>query len=277
MRATHSQKVGTGSNKRPEKLNVYIRNSWRTNLQLIRSIGNMIGYKRSLSEWQCLSEVKMGRGSPIPRMLRRKIVEQYQKGVSQRKIAKNLKLSSSTVHNIIQRFRESGTISVRKGQGRKTILDARDLRALGRHCITYRNATVMEITTWAQEYFQKTLSVNTIHCAIRRCRLKLYRSKKKPYLNMIQKRRPFLWAKAHLKWTVEKRFCGQTNTNLKFFLENWDAMSSGQKRTRTTQVVISAQFRSLHLWWYGVAWVRVAWAACTSGKAPSMLKGISKF
>ncbi|KAK3513120.1 hypothetical protein QTP70_001693 [Hemibagrus guttatus] len=137
-------------------------------------------------------------------MLRRKIVEQYQKGVSQRKIAKSLKLSSSTVHNIIQRFRESGTISVRKGQGRKTIPDARDLRALRRHCITYRDATVMEITTWAQEYFQKTLSVNTIHRAIRRCRLKLYRSKKKPYLNMIQKCRRFLWAKAHLKWTVAK-------------------------------------------------------------------------
>ncbi|KAK3535188.1 hypothetical protein QTP70_004749 [Hemibagrus guttatus] len=156
------------------------------------------------TEEQDREEVKMGRGSPIPPMLRRKIEEQYQKGVSQRKIAKSLKLSSSTVHNIIQRFRESGTISVRKGQGRKTILDARDLRALRRHCITYRNATVMEITTWAQEYFQKTLSVNTIHRAIRRCRLKLYRSKKKPYLNMIQKRRHFLWAKAHLKWTVAK-------------------------------------------------------------------------
>ncbi len=183
-------------------------------------------------------------------MLQRQIVEQYQKGVSQRKIAKSLKLSSSTVHNIIQRFRESGTISVRKGQGRKTILDAHDLRAFRWHCITYRSATVMEITTWAQKYFQKTLSVNTIHRAIRRCRLKLYRSKKKPYLNMIQKRRRFLWAKAHLKWTVakwKKLFCGQTNQNLKFFLENWDAMSSGLKRTRTTQVVISAQFRSLHL------------------------------
>lgn len=158
-------------------------------MQLIRSIGNMIGYKKSLSEWQCLSEVKMGRGSPIPPMLRQKIVEQYQKGVSQRKIAKSLKLSSSTII---------------KGQGRKTILNARDLRALRRHCITHRNATVMEITTWAQEYFQKTLSVNTIHRAIHRCRLKLYRSKKKPYLNGNQKRRRFLWAKAHLKWTLAK-------------------------------------------------------------------------
>uniref|UniRef100_A0A9J8CMQ7 Transposase Tc1-like domain-containing protein n=1 Tax=Cyprinus carpio carpio TaxID=630221 RepID=A0A9J8CMQ7_CYPCA len=76
--------------------------------------------------------------------------------------------------------------------------------AVRRHCITYRNATVMKITTWAQEYFQKTLSVNTFHRAIRRRRLKLYRSKKKPYLNMIQKRKHFLWAKAHLKWTVAK-------------------------------------------------------------------------
>ncbi|KAK3514601.1 hypothetical protein QTP70_021513 [Hemibagrus guttatus] len=168
-----------------------------------RSAGMSLYCSRSSIASQ-MFKVKMGRGSPIPSMLRRKIVEQYQKGVSQRKIAKSLKLSSSTVHNIIQRFRESRTISVRKGQGRKTILDARDLRALRRHCITYRNATVMEITTWAQEYFQKTLSVNTIHRAIRRCRLKLYRSKKKPYLNMIQKRRRFLWAKAHLKWTVAK-------------------------------------------------------------------------
>ncbi len=199
--------------------------------------------------WQCLSEVKMGRGSPIPPMLRRKIVEQYQKGVSQRKIAKSLKLSSSTVHNIIQRFRESGTISVRKDQGRKTILDARDLRALRRHCITYRNATVMEITSWAQEYFQKTLSVNTIHRAIRRCRLKLYRVKKEAISKHDPEAQAFSLGQGSFKmdWQSGKLFCGQTNQNLKFFLENWDAMSSGLKRTRTTQVVISAQFRSLHL------------------------------
>ncbi len=251
MRATHSKKVGTGSNKRPEKLNVHIRNSWRTNLQLIRSIGNMIGYKKEPLRVAVSLRSQDGKGiTNSPNAAAKKIVEQCQKGVSQRKIAKSLKLSSSTVHNIIQRFRESGTISVRKGQGRKTILDARDLRALRRHCITYRNATVMEITTWAQEYFQKTLSVNTIHRAIRRCRLKLYRSKKKPYLNMIPEAQAFSLGQGSFKMDcgkVEKLFCGQTNQNLKFFLENWDAMSSGLKRTRTTQVVISAQFRSLHL------------------------------
>ena len=186
-----------------------------------------------------------------------KIVEQFQKGVSQRKIAKSLKLSSSTVHNIIQRFRESGTISVRKGQGRKTILDARDLRALRRHCITYRNATVMEITTWAQEYFQKTLSVNTIHRAIRRCRLKLYRSKTKPYLNMIQKRRRFLWAKAHLKWTVAKWKTVLWSDESKFEVL-FGKLGRHVIRTKEDKDNPSCYQRSvqkLHLWWYGVSWV----------------------
>uniref|UniRef100_A0A8C1F2M4 Uncharacterized protein n=1 Tax=Cyprinus carpio carpio TaxID=630221 RepID=A0A8C1F2M4_CYPCA len=40
----------------------------------------------------CLSEIKMGRGSPIPPMLWRKIVEQYQKGVSQRKNCKEFEV-----------------------------------------------------------------------------------------------------------------------------------------------------------------------------------------
>ncbi len=120
----------------------------------------------------------------------------------------------------------------------------------------------------------ETLSVNTIHRAICRCQLKLYRSKKKPYLNMIQKCRCFLWAKAHLKWTVAKWKTVLWSDESKFevLFGKLGPMSSGLKRTRTTQVVISAQFRSLHLWWYGVAWVRVAWAAYTSGKAPSCWK-----
>ncbi len=64
--------------------------------------------------------------------------------------------------------------------------------------------SVIDITKRAQEYFQKPLSVNTICRAICRCQLKLYHAKTKPYVNMVQKRRCVLWAKALLKWTVSK-------------------------------------------------------------------------
>ncbi len=108
------------------------------------------------------------------------------------------------VTNIIKRFRETGEISVRKGQGRRPLLDARGLRALRRHCITHRHDSVIDINKWAQEYFQKPLSVNTIRRAICRCQLKLYHAKRKPYVNMVKKHRRVLWTKAHLKWTVSK-------------------------------------------------------------------------
>ncbi len=124
--------------------------------------------------------------------------------VPQCQFAKALQISSSTVHNIIKIFRETGEISVRKGQGRRPLLVACGLRALRRHCITHRHDSVIDITKWAQEYFQKPLSVNTICRAICRCQLKLYHAKRKPYVNMVQKRCRVLWARAHLKWAVSK-------------------------------------------------------------------------
>ncbi len=146
----------------------------------------------------------MGRGSPICERVHKKIVEYFKNNVPQHPIAKALQISSFTVHNIIKRFRETGEISVLKGQDRRPLLDVRGLRALRRHCITHRHDSVIDITKWAQEYIQKPLSVNTIHRAICRCQLKLYHAKRKPCVNMVQKRRHVLWAEAHLKWTVSK-------------------------------------------------------------------------
>ncbi len=155
----------------------------------------MISYKRHVLEWQSLSEVKMGRGSPICERVHKKIVEYFKNNVPQRQIAKALQISSSTVHNIIKRFRETGENCVRKGQGRRHLLDPHGLRALIQNVITHQLDSVIDITKWAQECFQKPLSVNTIRRAICRCQLNV---------NMVQKHRRVLWAKAHLKWTVSK-------------------------------------------------------------------------
>ncbi len=117
----------------------------------------MISYKRYVLERQSLSGVKMGRGSPICERVRKKIVEYFKNNVTQRQIANVLPILSSTVHNIIKRFRETGEISVRKGRGRRSLLDAHRLQALRRHCITHLHDSVIDITKWAQEYFQKPL------------------------------------------------------------------------------------------------------------------------
>ncbi len=67
-----------------------------------------------------------------------------------------------------------------------------------------RYDSVIDITEWAQEYFQKPLSINTIRRAICKCQLKLYHTKRKPYVNIAQKHSRVMWAKVHFKLTVSK-------------------------------------------------------------------------
>ncbi len=64
----------------------------------------MISYKRDVLKRQSLSEVKIGRGSPICESCE-KIVEYFKNNVPQRQIAKALQIPSTTVYNIIRRFR----------------------------------------------------------------------------------------------------------------------------------------------------------------------------
>ncbi len=134
-----------------------------------------------------LSKVKMDSGSPICERVRKKIVEYFKNNVPQ-----HLQCIISSKDS--EKLEKS--LCVRdKGQGRRPLLDARDLLALRPHCITHRHDSVIDITKWAPEYFRKPLSVNSIHCAIYRCQLKLYHAKRSHRV---------LWAKAHLKWTVSK-------------------------------------------------------------------------
>ncbi len=104
----------------------------------------------------------MGRGLPVCQQIREKIIEMFKNNVPKRKIGRDLDISPSTVHNIIKRFKKSGGISVRKGQGRMPKLNNRDLRSLRRHCIKNRHSSISDITTWAQDYFGKPLSSTTI-------------------------------------------------------------------------------------------------------------------
>ncbi len=134
----------------------------------------MIWYKSSIQERSSPLGAKMGRGSPVCQQIREKIIEMFKNNVPQRKIGRDLDISPSTVHNIIKRFKESGGISVRKGQGRKPKLNNRDLRSLRRHCIENRHSSISDITTWAQDYFGKPLSSTTIRSYIHKCQLKLY-------------------------------------------------------------------------------------------------------
>ncbi len=217
----------------------------------------------------------MGRGSPVCQQIREKIIEMFKNNVPQRKIGRDLDISPSTVHNIIKRFKESGGISVRKGQGRKPKLNNRDLRSLRRHCIKNRHSSISDITTWAQDYFGKPLSSTTIHSYIHKCQLKLYCAKRKSYVNSVQKRRRLLWARRHLGWTITqwKRILWSDESVFSgIFWEEWTPCAPDQRRKGSSRLLPSNKSKSQGLSWYGVVSVPLAKVTCTSVMAPLMLK-----
>ncbi len=93
---------------------------------------------------------------------------------------------------------------MRKEQGWRHLLDAHGLRPSDDTTSLICMILSLTLLNGPRNTSRKPLSVNTIRRAICRCQLKLYHAKRKPYVNMVQKPRHVLWAKAHLKWTVSK-------------------------------------------------------------------------
>ena len=199
----------------------------------------------------------MGRGSPLRATLRERIISQFKDNVPQRKTANNSDISPSTVHNIVKIFRESGEILGRKGQGRKLQLNARDHRAPRRYCLRNRHSTMMDIATWAREYFGKSLSLNTVRLCIKKCYLKLHYAKRKEFINFVQKRRQVLWAWSHLRWTErqwERVLWSDESTFQLVFGKNGTSDSMYQRWKRpTNKIVTNEKCKNQPLWSYGGA------------------------
>ncbi len=89
----------------------------------------MISYKRDVLERQSLSEVKMGRGSPICERVSKKIVEYFKNNVyvKLQRLCKSHHLQCITSSKDSEKLEK---ISVREGQGRRPLLDVSGLWAL---------------------------------------------------------------------------------------------------------------------------------------------------
>ncbi len=212
----------------------------------------MISYKRDVLERQSLSEVKMGRGSPICERVRKKIVEYFKNNVPQCQIAKALQISSSTEHNIISEKLEK-SLCVRD--------NAEDLVGCSwssgpQTTLHHSSAWFCHWhTKWAQEILPEPLSVKHNPPCHLQMPTKALSCKRKPYVNMVQKCHRVLWAKAHLKWTVSKWKSVLWSDESKFdiLVGNHGFHVIRAKEEEDLQRVISVQFKSHHLWWYGAA------------------------
>ena len=181
----------------------------------------------------------MGHGSSLCAKYLERIVKQLKNHISQCKITKNVCLSSSSIHNIVTKFRESREISVCVGQGRRPLLNLRDLRALRWHCMRNHHATLLNTATCAQEVFRKPFLLNTVWPCIKKWHLNLCYTRRKLYISSMWRCRRVLWAWAHLTWSRRQWECVLWSDESMFqlvFGKKWTLSSQSQRRKGPTRL-----------------------------------------
>lgn len=111
----------------------------------------------------------------VPNFMRLSIISEKKKN-SHCTISNNFDLSISTVHNTIKRLKDSGKITLCKGQGWKLLLNDCDLWALRQHCMWNHHA---------DEYTH----LNTVCCNLRQSASKsaIRNAKRRLCINSVQK------------------------------------------------------------------------------------------
>ncbi len=171
---------------------------------------------------------------------------------SQCNIAKYLGLSPSTTHNMAKDSENLEKIPVHEGQGRKPQLNVLDLWALRWYCIRNRHAAVLNIATWAQEYFRKLLSLVT---CIKKCNLNICYSRRRLHISP----NAAGFSGPELITESENVCCTPMSPHFNLFSGKMDFELSVPKTKRTMQTFISNRSKSKCLSWYGGASEQMAW------------------
>ncbi len=152
-------------------------------------------------------------------------------------------------------------ISVCKEQGRRPLLDARGLLALRGHCITHRHDSVIDITKWAQEYFQET----TVDKHNPPCHLQMPTKALSCKKEAICEHGPEV-PSCPVGVQNGKVFYGQMSPNLTFLLEIMDAVSSTKEEGDLPACYQLSVQKPASLMVWG-AYVHMVWAAYMVWKA----------
>ncbi len=134
----------------------------------------------TLSYWSL--EVQHGTSEDLKKI----IVALHKGGVGDKKIAKTLKLSCSTVAKTIQRFNKTGSTQNRPRRGRKKKLSARAQRHIQRLCLGNRRMSAASIAAEVEGVGGQSVSAQTIRCKLHQ--IGLHSCRRKTLLKMMHKK-----------------------------------------------------------------------------------------
>lgn len=133
--------------------------------------------------------------------LRTRIIQKRQSGLGIRQIGRDLCISESTIRSFLKKFDVTGNVEPGQSLGRPPTTSPRDDRLLRRVVMQHRPGTMTEAASLWQEHLTRPVSRKMATKRLHKMGFKSYKSKRKPMLTKLQRRKRFQWAKNHLSWT----------------------------------------------------------------------------
>jgi transposase len=143
------------------------------------------------------------RGNEVSKVNRERIIGAYLTGIKQRNISIQLNIPTSTVSDIIKRYKETGSTEPKQRSGRPKILNERDTRALKRIIRTDRFSPLGDVTNKFNTSLDTTLHYNTVRSYLHNEGLGSYTAKKKPHLTKKHRTDRLKWCKEKKNWAEE--------------------------------------------------------------------------
>ena len=126
-------------------------------------------------------------------------------GYSYRQIADKIGhgVTASGIRKLCVRFEESGSINTKHGRGRKKATTSKTDRRISRLALQNRRATSHAINKILSDT-GVVMSDRTVRRRLVAAGLRARIPRKKPFLNVLQRKKRLQWAKEHVSWTHEQ-------------------------------------------------------------------------
>lgn len=133
---------------------------------------------------------------------RARIIALHETKLTNREIARKMKVSEYCVRATIKRMAQTGQLRDRKRSGRPRITTEREDHFIRLTSLRNRRLTAPEIAAEFNVQHEATISISTAQRRLAEAGLRGRVAVKKPHLSALNKRKRLAWAKTHQCWTI---------------------------------------------------------------------------
>ncbi|CAF3239743.1 unnamed protein product [Rotaria socialis] len=148
--------------------------------------------------------------------LRELVIKHHLNGDSIRTIVKKVDLSHSTIHSIIKKWNDTGSVMNRLGRGRKRHTTSRVDRIIHRTIISNRRKAAPDVAIDLKRDHNISITAQTVRNRMHEVGYRGCIARKKPFIKKLNKRKRVCWAREHfpkpkefwnsILWSDESKF-----------------------------------------------------------------------